>query len=73
MRNIVTIMYLHLCHHFLQAFLNLWIFAFASITSFRFLGLVDFTVTLNRLFQKLTENKKEIKPGSLLLFTIFML
>lgn len=71
MRNNMTIMHLYMYHHFLLAFSNLWILAFASITGFRFLGLLDFTVTLYRLFKKLTENK-DFETNSLLLFTIFM-
>lgn len=67
----MTIMHLYMYHHFLQAFSNLWILVFASITGFRFLGLLDFTVTLYRLFKKLTENK-DFETNSLLLFTIFM-
>lgn len=57
MRNNATIMHLHMYHHFLQAFPNLQIFAFASITGFKFLGLPDFSVILYRLFKKLTEKK----------------
>lgn len=72
MRNNMTIMRMY--HHFLQAFVNLWRLAFARITGFRVLSLLDFNVILYRLREKLAgEKKKKFQTNSLLLFTIFML
>lgn len=72
MRNNVTIMHLYMYHHFLQAFPNLQIFAFASITGFKFLGLPDSSVILYRLFKKLTE-KKSNQTNSLPFFFLLFL